>query len=485
MTITIQDFYEKQLSSLSYAVNEDDLISFVDPGGTEVPATVDQRRLAMPTKALLRSGFDADVQPFHPLSENIARRSVSPVVQGMQRTARAVLAHYFTEIASYLLAVAADTSLHKDLPPACSEYLKKVPEADAKMLKVFEQLVGKAVKQNQLITLYLRNGGTYEGKKVNRLCVIRFPFMEELTSETPYGMKIRKKDRETLIALTHHIMPFGDSPEEYSAGSNSRVAPFYDAFMHAYAKAATRLNLMVRKYAKAMEIPLEEINMEYTDHMDDLGQFYDKIPSLRGNDGGTEDTPEPEAKPAPVKLADRTVTNTPPWEELPAEPSKTPPAKPAGTGMSISDFLTTLNPQRPPQPAYAQQQQQQPYAQPQPAYAQPYQQPYAQPQQPGYNAQPGPVAPYGGYSAQPPQYGNPYTQPQQPMQQPNQNWGNQYYNQAPQDPRNPTWLGGGGGQQPPQPPQNPFASAMRMGNAPPPNPYGNPGNPGTPHNSIL
>lgn len=444
---TIQDFYKQTLTALRYQVDDEDLISFKDLHDRVTPAVIDGRRLVLPSKARLREGFDDDLQPFHPLSENIARRSASPVLKGMQRTAKAVLAHYFTELSLRLLAVAADPSLHKDLPPACSEYLKKVPNADKKTLKAFEQLIGKAVQKNQLITLYLRNGGTLDGKKMNRLAVIRFPIMDVLNEDQPFGVKLRKKDRETLQALFHHVMPFGDSPEEYSAGSNSRVAPFLDAFLQAYAKTATQLNSVVRKYAKPLEIPLEPIDLTYTEHLENLGKFYEKIPSLRGNDGDSkEEAVEAsetsiKGKATTAKQSGKSVEDTPPWEEQPGKPTASKPAERGG--MSVDDFMKTLSPQNP--------QQQNPYAAPtQPSN------PYAQSMPGPTHTSPGPVAPYGnpaqpnmGYS----QYGN-Y----------GGGWG---------DPRRPAWLGGGNPSAPVQP-SNPFAAALMSGGSanPPGGGYG-------------
>lgn len=461
MAVTIQDFYKLQLNSLQFTVSDDDLISFVGPDGKAIPATVDKRRLVLPTKAQLRAGFDEELQPFHPLSENIARRSASPVMQGLQRTAKAVLAHYFTELMKALLEVAADTGLHKDLPPACSGYLKQVPDADAKMPKVFEQLISRAVKKNQLITLYLKNGGTLDGKKLNRLCVVHFPFMEELLADQPFGLKIRKKDRDTLLALSHHVMPFGDSPEEYSAGSNSRIAPFYDSFLNAYAKTAGQLNTILRKYGKALEIPLTEIPLDYMDHIGDLGKLYDKVPSLRGNDGGTKEeveatTPVTSPTEKPVsKVSPKPANPTPPWEtavteaEAHAVPHAPPTMTPQrtksaiqspGSGVSVSDFMKSMNTQPTPPP----------YGNPGPGGypqqpAQQYQQPYMQ--QP--NTPPGPVQSYYGT----PQYSG-YGQPAQPN----------YGGYAQPDPRKPAWLPGHAGGAPAQPPQSPFAAAMQMNN---------------------
>ena len=414
----ILDFYKDVLTSLSFKVDDNGLVSFVSPGGDSRPTTVEGKRLVLPTNARLKEGFDEDLQPFHPISENIARKGVSPVLALLKRTAHALSAHYFSTIAENLLIVAADPALHKDLPPDCSEYLKKVSQADKKCLKNFQDLVKKAIQKKQLVSLYLKNGGSYQGEKVNRLCVIRFPLMTALETDEKnvLGVDLREKDKKTIKALLHYIMPFGDDAEEYSAGSNARVAPFFDAFLKAWFKVADRLNLMVHRYRKPIEMDLAPINLKYHKQLDKLDQMYGKIPSLRGNEGGLskeeEIKQEAAAQPDPAP-----------------SPQRTPPQKPvnkpasSGGGMSVDEFLgRNRNPQQPPP--------HQPYP--------PQQGGYQQPQQ-GYGGYP-PQQPY------PPQQGG-YQQPMpwgQPQQQP---------------PATAGWLGGG---QPQPPQQHPFQQGFQQ-----------------------
>lgn len=419
----IQDFYRRILTGLRYRVDEDGLISFLPPDGGAIPATVEKRRLVLPTKERLREGIDDTLQPFHPLSESIARKGASPVLTHMQRTAKAVLAHYTVEIATHLLAVATNPVLHKDLPPNCSAYLKKLPNADKKSLQDFVSIVEKAALKSKLITLYLKHGGKLEGTKFNRVCTVHFPLLELFNTEdeSVLGMKLRKKDMKTFQALLHHVIPFGDDPEYYSAGSNSRIAPYFDSFMQAYTKVATQLNKILKQYAKAIDLNLPELPLDYLDDLADLGQFYEQIPPLRGNEGiaGKDDEEveapasakaasalssvydrinEPVRPAAPIRTIDE--DRTPPWESRPNPRDVREPVRSPGGGISMADFRTSLNPV-----------------------------PTA-----GYSTHPAPT----GYGYQPqPSYG---------------------YGQQQQDPRRPSWLVG----QAPQQQQSPFAQAFQM-----------------------
>jgi hypothetical protein len=417
MSLTIQDFYEQVLTGLRYQIDPDGLISLNLPDGSIVPATVEKRRLVMPTKERLRQGITDDVQAFHPLSENIARKGASPVQSHMQRTAKAMLAHYVLEIATKMLAVAADPSKHKNLSPECGAYLKKVANADKKSVEDFIELTDRAVGKNKLLTLYLKNGGKLGDEKFNRLCVIHFPIFNLFDSpdESVLGVKLRKKDRKTFRALMEHILPGGDDPEFYSAGSNSRIAPYFEAFLRAYGSVAEQLNRIIHKYGASLGINLPLLATTYLEPLDDLGQFYNQIPSLRGNEGnlGPDQEEAPAAAPtakAPASgLFNRINEEAKPTLQGPAptipqagygQTSAPAPARPEAGKVSMDEWRRLNQPQQLPPPAAPA------YGQPTPGYGQPapgYGQPpaYGYPAAPAYDprrpaflvGQPAPMAP--------------------------------------------------------------------------------------------
>lgn len=460
MTSTVLDFYKKVLTSFQYRFDEEGLISTMTPTGATTPAKVDGKRLVLPTPEWLNRGFGEDYQPFHPLSESIARRGTSPVLQHMQRNAKAILAHYVLFLAEQLLNVAADRSLHKDLPPDCTDFLKKLSDADQKTtLPLFKKVVQAAVKKNKFITVYLKNGGTYQGKKVNRLAVIRFPIIEALDSEDKdvLGVEVRPKQRKVLSNLFRLVMPFGDSPEEYSAGSNNRVAPYLHAFLQAYLKAATQLNRIISRYAKPMQMPITEFALYQESELEDLAKYHDQIPSLKGNEGGVDESPEDgvseaaSTKPAvqaPVAQVQQapqvqqavqqpapqiTVANTPP-PAAPAQPMRRHDDKPAG--ISLSEVLGAVMPQQQqmmqqPMNPYGMPQQQQPwqpvqiFPQAQPVYQQQPANPFAMAVM---QAHPQQQQPMMQPQMQPMMQQQMYQQPQMQMQQPMQQ-GNMFYQQ--------------------------------------------------------
>lgn len=296
-------FYNDILTSMRYSVDNEGLISNNTATGVPSPAVVEGKRLVMPTKKWLKTGFGDEFVGFHPLAESNSRLGTSPVLQHMQRNARAQISFTYVYLAQQLLRVATDAKLHKELPPTCNEFLKKMQAADANLIKVFDKLINAATQKNRLITVYLKNGGTYNGKKVNRLAVIRFPLLELLETDEPkvLGVEVKPKQRQTILTLLRTILPAGDDPEEYSAGSNNRVAPYLHAFLQAYLKVITQLNKIIARYGKPLDLPVKPFPVFEEETLKAFGEFYDEIPPLEGNFGGVDETEE-EAQVAPVKV---------------------------------------------------------------------------------------------------------------------------------------------------------------------------------------
>jgi hypothetical protein len=305
------DFYNQALPSMRYSFDGDGLVSYTTATGQLMPAEVDGKRLVLPTDAWLKKGFGDTFLGWHPLSETMARRGTSPIMQHMQRNARAQLSFTYIYLAQQLLRVAADRELHKELPVTddCNEFLKKMQLADDKLVKVFDKLIHAASEKKRLITLYLKNGGTYEGKKVNRLAVIRFPLIELLETEDNkvLGVEVKPKQRQVLLTLLRTILPNGDDPEQYSAGSNNRVAPYFHAFMQAYRKVIVQLNKIIMRYGQPMALPVKPFPVFDEEYLGMFGEIYDEIPSLEGNDGGVNEVDDSDEPEPVVKKATKTI----------------------------------------------------------------------------------------------------------------------------------------------------------------------------------
>lgn len=288
--------YNEILPSFNCFVGEDDSIDYVTPTGSKKPATVSGGRLVLPTKDRLRKGFPEELFPFHPLCESMARQGTSPVIQFMQRSAKSNISYAVVVMAQHLLEIACDVSIHKDLPPDCLDFLVKLSDCDKeKNIKtVFEKVIAAALKKNRLVTVYLKNGGVFDGKKVNRSCIIRIPLLEDLQQEGKdvLGVTVSKKQRKILIALFKLIVPFGDSPEEYSHGTVSRHAPYLQCLLISYAKILKVLNQCINNYAVPLQLPVKPFPVYDPAVVEtfEKARAEIEIPALRGNEGGVKET---------------------------------------------------------------------------------------------------------------------------------------------------------------------------------------------------
>lgn len=359
----ILDCYKTILNAFNLVEDEGSLISQKLPTGTTVPLKVEGRRLVLPTKEWMKKGFGEDYLPFHPLCEVMSREGTSPVVQMLQRQAKAMISYNVVTLARGLLQVAVDKDTHKDLPIECTDFLKKLANADETTADLFVKLLGAATKKNRLLTVYLKNGGKFDGKKVNRSAIIRFPIMEDLMGDPKdtnvLGVTVAKKHRPTLIALFKLILPFGDNPEEYSFGTTSRVAPYFTALLTAYHKIATVLNQSIYAYGEKLHLAVKPIEIYDLALLDSFAKIYNDIPAFNGNEGATNDQPEeasetnsPTKNVLAVKHSDAETVRQ---EQIsrgtvinkdPTAFTSTVVAEPKRSGAaSFNDFLSATNPQ--------------------------------------------------------------------------------------------------------------------------------------------
>lgn len=442
-------FYREVLRGLSCTADREGFISFQEPGGVAKPITIDKRRLVLPIKKRLDEGITEELIAFHPIGENLARKGPSPVLSKMQLIAKANLAFNITRLVEALMEIAAKPSLHKDLTPECSEFLKNTTTADAKIVKVLDDLINKAITKNGLITVYPKANGVLGGENYNRVCIVRLPIMEALRNEkeeAPYGVKLLKKHRKAILGLFDYLFPKGDVMETYSGGSNNQTAPFLDAFLQGYGNIATQINKHIKLFGNQINLNLEPIDVKFLKQLGKIDEFHRSIPVMEGNEGnlGRDEVPVEAstgttgAQQAALGLMER----DPPWEES-VSPKETPQPVRQGPrsvrnephveephkGLTMEELRRRRQAQNP-QPPVQQPPAQQPY---QPQYQQPMQPQYQQPMQSGWNQ---------------PQM--PYQQPQMPHQQPVMGgWPQQQqpamqggWNQPPVAP-GPSWVGGG------------------------------------------
>lgn len=295
--------YKAILESLGLQVSDNGNLHMV-LGDTKVPCTISgEKQLVLPFNELLKQGLGANQIGFHPLAESVVRGE-SPVLKKLRVLVNFRLTSVLSSLMDQLMAIAVNSDYHSKLSPTQAEFLSKLPDADEKTYKALDKVLDSisTTGSNKFISVYLKRGGKLKNESFKRVAIAGFPINDDFDSDQHqiFEVKMRVKDKASIKALFEYILPNTHQLEEYSAGSNSHTAPYFDALMQAYVKIAKRLNVIVHKYRKHLANAEElKIDVDWADELADLSKFRDLIPVLEGNAG--EPIGDESAETAPVK----------------------------------------------------------------------------------------------------------------------------------------------------------------------------------------
>ena len=119
------DFYRSILEDANMSVSMDGYVS-VTPikGGSNLPATIDNKRLVLPTQEILMNADKNNVMVFHPLYENIMGAE-SEVMTKLRKCYAVKLETVLASISHRLLEICCTVPEHKRLNPEQSEALRQ------------------------------------------------------------------------------------------------------------------------------------------------------------------------------------------------------------------------------------------------------------------------------------------------------------------------------------------------------------------------
>lgn len=330
--------YESILKSLNFEITSEGLLTYC-VAGAEIPAVIDNKRLVLPTREVLRRADWDHLIPFHPMSEGVLSRGESPVFKKLKEVINHRLRASVADILFQMAELGFDTSRHKSIPPKSSDILSAMSGIDEKFLDTLKRLLSNksAGANNHVISVYLKNRGTFRGKSVSSVAMVFFPLLEQIEegSDTVAGIKLRVKDRTILIKMFEYLFPDAANKEAYSAPTTGLSAPNFDALMRAYHNVAVRINQVMEKCRKVFSNPDELVSdLDWFDAFQDLSIYEGVIPVLTGNEGErvVASAAEMIIEPVPnFKKAD-----SPPWNE---EPTQKPTAVNNPFATNISDVL--------------------------------------------------------------------------------------------------------------------------------------------------
>lgn len=297
---TLLELYTQVLATVDIKpVDELGKLSYISPAESNdaipvavTPAAVKGKRLVLPTREALRlPEFWESHCAFHPLSENFLNGE-SPVLQKLKAMINLKLGAVTAELMSWLVSYAADPERQNTgtVSAGASKYLKLVPNIKPVTSERFTDIIKKSSGSNdkRFVNLYLRRGGDLLDSRYQWVCTATFPFRQELDGDEPkvFGVKISKKDQESLKALFDYILPDNDNIATYSAGSKIKSACKFDATLRAYANIAGRLNEVIALHKKIIPTYKDlKINLDWVPSLMELDKLADVIPALPMNEG--------------------------------------------------------------------------------------------------------------------------------------------------------------------------------------------------------
>lgn len=366
------------------------------------PVVVEGKFLQLPNENNTRNPVE-DIVLFHPLSENVLLGE-SPVIKELRASMMDCLHNLILEAVDAILKISQDAPTVAGLTPNQTEVLKCASGADETTIKNWKAIMRRAESRgsvNRVLTLFLKRGASIDETTYKRAGIVTFNIYDELNSgkNTVYGVKVRKGDIAIYAKVLETIIEDIQSVDKYSVGTNSDIAPYFDALVKTYAhviKTINRITWLLRKPIKDLKGYDLHIKDDFSELFNDLSQWKNILPPQPYNEGAR-------TKEAEKKIEQQNA-------QLNAQPSYQPPVQqtqPLTTTVSqnhtsdmeqtkhVSDCLPPIEqqlgyqPQQPiaqpyhwrnpvnPQPAYNGMQTwmapPQPVYQPQPMYPQPTQ----------------------------------------------------------------------------------------------------------------
>ena len=251
--------YQAMLNALAFQVDENGFVYSKKVGtDVQIPTTIENRRLALPTEKLLsKPDWDVTVA-FHPFSESVVRGE-SEMITWMKNRIGHRMTALITMMLMHFSHMASDNETQKKLTTDQLNIIQTFGDADEKTVETVGKLVEAIVYgKGQVIHFYLRHSGKTgkSGEKTaKRFCKVTFPLYKELEEENAkvYGVALRVKDRKFLKAVLEYIFDKIEVEDGYSYGSNSEIAPYYHSLINAFGKVGVVMSSRIYLFRKYMD----------------------------------------------------------------------------------------------------------------------------------------------------------------------------------------------------------------------------------------
>jgi hypothetical protein len=303
----IIDYYKILLAIGWLEADEAGNVSLVI-GDDVMPATIDGKRVILPTREQMKNRNWEHRIGFHPLRESY-NLGISDVLANLRdqyvQRLNASIAYLMKE----LIDIGYNTEGQKNLSTEQLQVMNALQQCSDTTVKSFASLQKKTQASNsadQFINIFIKKGGMVNDQTYGRAAIVSFPIYQQLVegNEKVNGVKITGKDREMFIKLYKFIFPTIDNKEAFNVGVNARSAPFLEALIRATFGVVDQLVETSKPYMSLVAMPtiLTFPNdmgdwVEIFDSKDMVEKLASAIPNLTRGEEAEEPT-EPKALPS-------------------------------------------------------------------------------------------------------------------------------------------------------------------------------------------
>lgn len=286
----IIDYYKIILAIGWLYADDDGYISYI-LGDEKRPATINGKRVYLPTREQMKIKDHETRIGFHPLRESY-NLGISDVLASLRdqyvMRLNASIAYFMKE----LIDIGFDQKNQKNLNSEQSPVLDALTQCNEKTVKTFADLMKRTGARNdadQFINIFIKRGGEVGGHAYGRAAIVTFPIYQQLLegSAKVNGVAISGKDREMFIKLFQFIFPTIVNKESFNVGINSKSAPFMEALIRSTFKVVAELVESAKPYMKLLAAPTmlsfpEDMGiwLEIFDSKDQVERLAQSIPNL-------------------------------------------------------------------------------------------------------------------------------------------------------------------------------------------------------------
>lgn len=270
-------------------------LSAVDENETKnEPFILLDKKVALPTRNNLNRSGNDNLLIFHPLMEGLMGGE-SPVIGKLRRAYGNRMTFVGASLLRYLLSGASNVTEYDKFSPSQMRLFKSVKDINEKSLKQWDKIVRMSIEQhggsNAIVDLYTKRNAHFKGQPCSRVAMVRFPIYEELsrTDKLIFGKDIalNSTDRTNFKAIFEFAFPGIEESDEYSYGTNSRIAPYLDSLLGAYGRLFSRVNAIYDEFSPVIVMDEKiKVEIEWVDWFKDienLKNIAQGVPQQYGN----------------------------------------------------------------------------------------------------------------------------------------------------------------------------------------------------------